>query len=59
MPPAMLAFSNISLRRGSKVLIEDARFQAHVGPRIGVIGPNGCGKSSLFAMSLGDLEQAT
>jgi len=52
----MLALSNIALRRGSKVLIEDASFQAHAGQRIGVIGPNGCGKSSLFAMFLGELE---
>ena len=52
----MLALSNISLRRGTKVLIEDASFQAHAGQRIGVIGPNGCGKSSLFAMFLGELE---
>ena len=56
MPPAMLALSNISLRRGSRVLVEDASFQAHAGHRIGVIGPNGCGKSSLFAMFLGELE---
>ena len=52
----MLALSNIALRRGPKVLIEDASFQAHAGQRIGVIGPNGCGKSSLFAMFLGELE---
>ena len=52
----MLALSNISVRRGRKVLIENASFQAHAGQRIGVIGPNGCGKSSLFAMFLGELE---
>jgi ATP-binding cassette subfamily F protein 3 len=52
----MLALSNISLRRGSKILIEDSSLQAHAGQRIGVIGPNGCGKSSLFAMFLGELE---
>jgi ATP-binding cassette subfamily F protein 3 len=52
----MLALSNISLRRGPKVLIVDSSFQAHAGQRIGVIGPNGCGKSSLFAMFLGELE---
>ena len=48
----MLALSNINLRRGPKVLIESASFQVHAGQRIGVIGPNGCGKSSLFAMLL-------
>jgi ATP-binding cassette, subfamily F, member 3 len=52
----MLALTNISLRRGRKVLIENASFQVHTGQRMGVIGANGCGKSSLFAMLLGELE---
>jgi len=54
--PVMLALTNISLRRGRKVLIENASFQIHAGQRMGVIGPNGSGKSSLFAMLLGELE---
>ncbi len=52
----MLALTNIALRRGPKVLFEHASFQVHAGQRVGVIGPNGCGKSSLFAMFLGELE---
>ena len=52
----MLALTNISLRRGPKVLIEGASLQVHAGQRMGVIGANGCGKSSLFAMLLGELE---
>jgi ATP-binding cassette subfamily F protein 3 len=52
----MLALTNIALRRGRKVLIEGASFQIHAGQRMGVIGANGCGKSSLFAMLLGELE---
>jgi ATP-binding cassette subfamily F protein 3 len=52
----MLALSNIALRRGRKVLIQDASLQIHAGQRMGVIGANGCGKSSLFAMFLGALE---
>jgi ATP-binding cassette subfamily F protein 3 len=52
----MLALTNIALRRGRKVLIEKASFQIHTGQRMGVIGANGCGKSSLFAMLLGELE---
>jgi ATP-binding cassette subfamily F protein 3 len=52
----MLALTNISLRRGRRVLIENASFQIHAGQRMGVIGANGCGKSSLFAMLLGELE---
>jgi len=54
--PAMLALNNISLRRGRKVLIENADCQVHAGQRLGVIGANGSGKSSLFAMILGELE---
>jgi len=52
----MLALTNISLRRGRKILIEGASFQIHAGQRMGVIGANGCGKSSLFAMLMGELE---
>jgi ATP-binding cassette subfamily F protein 3 len=52
----MLALTNISLRRGRKVLLESVSFQIHAGQRMGVIGANGCGKSSLFAMLLGELE---
>jgi len=52
----MLALTNITLRRGRKVLIENASFQIHAGQRMGVIGANGSGKSSLFAMILGELE---
>ncbi len=52
----MLALTNIALRRGRKVLIEHASFQIHAGQRMGVIGANGSGKSSMFAMLLGELE---
>ena len=52
----MLALTNIALRRGRKILFENASVQIHAGQRLGVIGANGCGKSSLFAMLLGDLE---
>ena len=52
----MLSLTNISLRRGRKVLIQNASFQVHAGQRMGLIGANGSGKSSLFAMLLGELE---
>ncbi|MEM7277770.1 MAG: ATP-binding cassette domain-containing protein [Pseudomonadota bacterium] len=52
----MLALTNIAIRRGQKVLIQGASLQIHAGQRMGVIGANGCGKSSLFAMLLGELE---
>ena len=52
----MLSLTNIAIRRGQKVLVEDVSVQIHAGQRMGVIGANGCGKSSLFAMLLGELE---
>ena len=52
----MLALTNVALRRGRKTLFESASFQLHAGQRMGLIGANGCGKSSLFAMLLGELE---
>ncbi len=38
------------------MLIEDVSFQIHSGQRMGLIGANGSGKTSLFAMLLGELE---
>ena len=52
----MLQLNQIELRRGAKLLFENASLQAHAGQRLGVIGVNGSGKSSLFALILGQLE---
>ena len=52
----MIRFSDIALRRGSKLLFEAASFQVHAGQRVGLVGANGCGKSSLFALILGELD---
>ena len=52
----MLGLSQISLRRGPALLVRDASLQVHAGQRLGLIGANGSGKSSLFAMLLGELE---
>ncbi len=51
----MLHFQNLSLRRGNKLLFEDASFQIHPGQKAGITGANGTGKSSLFALILGTL----
>ncbi|MCF7981794.1 MAG: ATP-binding cassette domain-containing protein, partial [Pseudomonadales bacterium] len=45
----------IQLLRGGKPLLERANLLVHSGQRVGVIGANGCGKSSLFLMLLGKL----
>ena len=51
----MLQFDNLSLRRGPRLLFEQAGFQIHPGQKVGVSGANGTGKSSLFALILGEL----
>jgi len=45
----------MTLARGSRRLIEDASVQIHTGWRVGVVGANGSGKSSLFALLRGEL----
>jgi ATP-binding cassette subfamily F protein 3 len=52
----MIQLTGASLRRGHKLLFEDAGLQVHAGQRLGVIGVNGSGKSSLFSLLLGELE---
>jgi ATP-binding cassette subfamily F protein 3 len=52
----LLNLQQISIRRGRNLLIEDVTFQAHAGQRMGLIGANGSGKTSLFMMLLGELE---
>ncbi|MGQ0654416.1 MAG: ATP-binding cassette domain-containing protein [Betaproteobacteria bacterium] len=51
----MIRFSNLSLRRGPKLLLEAADATLNPGDRIGLIGANGSGKSSLFAVLRGEL----
>jgi ATP-binding cassette, subfamily F, member 3 len=46
----MLQFDNLALRRGSRLLIENATLQIHPGWKVGITGANGTGKSSLFAL---------
>jgi len=51
----MIILRDISLRRGSKLLLQDANVTIQPGQRLAMIGANGCGKSSLFALLLGEL----
>ena len=55
----MLHFDDLGLRRGPKLLFEHASFQIHPGQKVGITGANGSGKSSLFALLLGELHVDT
>jgi ATP-binding cassette subfamily F protein 3 len=52
----MLQITNLTLRRGTKVLLSGANLAVHDGQKVGVVGANGTGKSSLFALIRGELE---
>ena len=52
----MIAAQDLRLDRGTKTLIESANFTIHPNHKVGLVGANGCGKSSLFAALLGNLQ---
>lgn len=55
----MIRTNSLSLRRGSKPLLENTSFTINPNERIGIVGRNGAGKSSLFALILGQIDQET
>ena len=59
MWPAMLNFSDISIRRGTRVLFENATFNLYRGEKIGITGENGSGKSTLLALVRGEVTPDT
>jgi len=52
----MLTLSNITLRIAGRTLIEGADLQIADGQKVGFVGRNGTGKSSLFKLVLGELQ---
>ncbi len=50
----MITLSDVTLMRGSRVLLQHATAALYDGHKIGIIGRNGCGKSSLFAAIQGE-----
>ncbi|ATR85535.1 ABC transporter ATP-binding protein [Pseudomonas sp. HLS-6] len=51
----MIRLSNLTLQRGPQRLLEGAELTLHPGQKAGLIGANGAGKSSLFALLRGEL----
>jgi ATP-binding cassette subfamily F protein 3 len=52
----MLSLQNLLLSRGRKVLLNQANVCIYPKQKVGLVGRNGCGKSSLFALILGHLQ---
>jgi ATP-binding cassette subfamily F protein 3 len=52
----MLSFTNLALRRGPTLLFKDVSFVIHRDKKVGLIGANGAGKTSLFKMITGELD---
>ena len=51
----MIVLRNLTLRRGTKVVLQDASVVLNPGEKVGLVGRNGAGKSSLFALLAGRL----
>lgn len=49
----MLSFKNLRLAYGSKILFSEASLQLYIGQKVGLVGQNGSGKTSLFKLILG------
>ena len=50
----VISVTNLALRFGTATVLEDISFALDEHDKLGVIGVNGCGKSSLFKMIAGD-----
>ncbi len=53
----MITLKNVSLRRGAKLLLDSASVTLNPGEKVGLVGRNGAGKSSLFALFIGTLHE--
>lgn len=46
----MIHFSNLTLKRGQQILLDEANASISPKQKVGLVGKNGCGKSTLFAL---------
>jgi ATP-binding cassette, subfamily F, member 3 len=53
----MITLKNVTLRRSAKVLLDSASVILNPGEKVGLVGRNGAGKSSLFALLNGSLHE--
>lgn len=52
----MITLRNITIRRGANILLQDINWTIYQKQRIGIIGANGVGKTSLFGLLLNELQ---
>ena len=52
----MIRWTSLFLRRGVKLLLEDVTTVVHPGEKVGLVGANGSGKSTMFALLRGELQ---
>src|SRR5260221_1475676 len=50
----MISFSNINKQYGKQLIFVDASFQLNPGEKVGLVGPKGAGKTTLFRMVVGE-----
>ncbi|MGC9163052.1 MAG: ABC-F family ATP-binding cassette domain-containing protein [Thiomonas sp.] len=53
----MIRLTDVVLRRGTQVVLDLASLTMHPGEKIGLVGVNGAGKTSLFSLLLGRLHE--
>ncbi|MCX7814437.1 MAG: ATP-binding cassette domain-containing protein [Tepidimonas ignava] len=53
----MITLRNVTLRRGAKVVLDGVDLTLHAGDKVGLVGRNGTGKSSLLALLRGELHE--
>ncbi|MDB4966531.1 MAG: transporter [Myxococcales bacterium] len=50
----MISFTNVTKQYGAQVLFVDASFQINAGEKVGLVGPNGSGKTTIFRLITGE-----
>ncbi len=55
----VIGADNLSLSFGTKTILDDVTFSLNEGDHLGIVGVNGCGKSTLFRLLLGEYEPDT
>lgn len=48
-----LSFNNVMKHMGTTLILENLNFQIYAGERVGIVGANGCGKTTILKMIAG------